>query len=486
MPSAMRILPLRAILSLGPLALIACGAAPDTSDPAGAQTQATALGGDDNCQGNESCPPGSPDCLLPATVSNLQAFLNPNGAHKTYTTTNGKLDETNPFFQSLGTNGRACVTCHTPEDGFGVSAYHIQQRFNLSCGRDPIFRPNDGANSPNEDVSTLHARRQAYSLLLNKGLIRIERQIPANAEYQLVSVDDPYGNSSANGVISVFRRPLITTNEKFLNLIMWDAREPNLASQATDATLGHAQATSAPTQQQLDAIIAFQTSLFTTQTFGFAVGSTSAEGATGDPVTLSNQSFQFGENPPIIAPVNGVLTAFPTNEQVFTVFNAWANSEWESRQSVARGEQIFNTRQLTIQQPGLGNVTATCTTCHAAFNAGDTPIPVATVLAGMHNGVHVSDPQFRTPDLPLFTFQVIATGATFQTTDPGLALTTGKMSDMNGFKAPDLRGLSAHPPYFHNGSAATIADVVDFYDQIMLMNLSDQEKQDLTNFLQAL
>ena len=79
-----------------------------------------------------------------------------------------------------------------------------------------------------------------------------------------------------------------------------------------------------------------------------------------------------------------------------------------------------------------------------------------------------------------------ATGATVRTTDPGLALLTGKWADIGKFKGPVLRGLAARPPYFHNGMAASLEDVVDFYDERFAMALDAQEKRDLVAFLQAL
>jgi len=49
-----------------------------------------------------------------------------------------------------------------------------------------------------------------------------------------------------------------------------------------------------------------------------------------------------------------------------------------------------------------------------------------------------------------------------------------------------LRGLAARAPYFHNGSAATLMDVVNFYDQRFSIGFTDQQKQDLVNFLNTL
>ena len=88
-------------------------------------------------------------------------FVNPSGASETYSTTGG-IDLTGPFFQSLGTNGRSCGTCHQPSDGMSVAAANVQQRFTLTQGLDPIFRMVDGSNCNHSiDVSTLDGRSAA-------------------------------------------------------------------------------------------------------------------------------------------------------------------------------------------------------------------------------------------------------------------------------------------------------------------------------------
>jgi cytochrome c peroxidase len=107
---------------------------------------------------------------------------------------NGKaIDLTGAFFQSLGTNGRSCSSCHLPSEGWSVSASEVRLRFLLTRGRDPIFRTNDGSNCDHGlNTATLEERRAAYSLLLSKGLIRISLPVPANAEFRVVSVQNPY------------------------------------------------------------------------------------------------------------------------------------------------------------------------------------------------------------------------------------------------------------------------------------------------------
>ena len=51
---------------------------------------------------------------------------------------------------------------------------------------------------------------------------------------------------------------------------------------------------------------------------------------------------------------------------------------------------------------------------------------------------------------------------------------------------PFCRGLAARAPYFHDGSAATLMDVVNFYNRRFSIGLSAQEKIDLVNFLNSL
>src|SRR5271167_3837554 len=169
-------------------------------------------------------------------LPNLRPFANSTGAAATFSTA-GKVDLTGPFFQSLGTNGRACVSCHQPSTGWTVTPQNIEARFDATNGTDPIFRPNDGSNSPDADVSTADARRSAYSMLLNKGLIRVGIGIPPNAEFDLVGVDDPYGYATATE-LSLFRRPLPATNLKFLSTVMWDGRETFFDPASSDCILG--------------------------------------------------------------------------------------------------------------------------------------------------------------------------------------------------------------------------------------------------------
>jgi cytochrome c peroxidase len=100
--------------------------------------------------------------------------------------------------------------------------------------------------------------------------------------------------------------------------------------------------------------------------------------------------------------------------------------------------------------------------------------------------------ELNTPDLPVFLIQGCPNPfnpgqpASFYTTDPGRALITGHCSDFNRVKGPILRGLAARAPYFHNGAAADLNQLVNFYNQRFQMGLTDRQKRQLIAFLNSL
>jgi len=128
---------------------------------------------------------------------------------------------------------------------------------------------------------------------------------------------------------------------------------------------------------------------------------------------------------------------------------------------------------------GTSVLPATCTVCHDTPQVGNHSVALPLDLG-------LADASRRTPDLPLYTLRNVATGERMQTTDPGRALVTGKWADVGKFKGPILRGLAGRAPYFHNGAAATLLDVVRFYEQRFGLALTSDEEADLVAFLQAL
>ena len=412
-----------------------------------------------------------------------------------------EADADNPFFQELGSNGRTCATCHRPAQGWSITPAELRDRFERTGGLDPIFRTNDGSNCEGADVSTIRARRRAFSLLLQKGLIRIALDAPGRPEFDILEVDNPYRCGGPLTVASVYRRPLPSANLKFLSAVMWDGRRSTpgqairegLIAQVVDAVTGHAQGVP-PTPAQLRSIVDFELRLFATQVADRSAGSLTEGSARSGPDTLAREPFCIGINDPLdMRPSMPGSCAGPSgglNPFVFTLFRGWTSSGSPHRQAIARGEAIFNTRQFVIDNvPGLNGrpedpvrrpiLNGTCTVCHDTPNAGNHSVPMAL-------NIGVADASRRMADLPLYTLRRRATGEVVQTTDPGRAMVTGKWNDIAKFKGPVLRALAARPPYFHDGSAATLADVIDFYDTRFQARFTAQEKADLIAFLMAL
>ena len=440
------------------------------------------------------------------SLPNLFPLPNHSGFVETYNVHNAPISLKGAFFQPLGTNGRSCSSCHLPTESWSISAEEVQLRFLLTQGRDPIFRTNDGSNcDQNIDTSTLQGRRKAYSLLLSRGLIRIALPLPDGAEFSVQSVNNPYGCSDTS-MLSMYRRPLPATNLGFLSTLMWDGREstppstqkityPNtgqlladLAHQAIDAITGHAQG-AVPTPAQVQDIVNFEMALRTAQAFDFKAGLLNDARATGGPVALASQPFFIGINDSFPASFGFNPTGAAFNPNIFNLFNSWTNSRYASRASIARGQALFNSRPIMIAGvAGINDVvglpstfTGTCGTCHDSPNAGD-----HSVSAPLNIGVADVNSPLDVSYLPVFTLVNNTTHATVQTTDPGRALITGKWADIGKVKGPVLRGLASRAPYFHNGSASSLTDVLDFYDMRFNIGFTAQEKADLIAFLNSL
>jgi cytochrome c peroxidase len=428
------------------------------------------------------------------------------GVSRTVFTDGAFFDRSIPFFKPIGTNGRACVTCHVAQDGWTITPESVQVRFLLTGGRDPIFSAFDGTNSPTADQSSFIARYMASSMLLNKGLIRIGIGIPANAEFTLEAVEDPYGYASAIE-LSLFRRPIPTANLRFLTGVMWDGREStpltgtlpvgiaalsdaanqfnlltDLAHQANDATRGHARSNRDLTPDEAQAIVNFELSIVAVQEADFKVGPLDILGGAGGADDLVEQDFYVSINDVLGADHFG--KAF--NPASMTVYEGWAQNRAPKRAQIARGEALFNSKPINITGvAGLNDdlqmpvIHGTCTTCHDSPNVGNHSVALPI-------NIGLTDASRRTPDLPLYTLRNLQTGATTQTTDPGRALVTGKWKDIGKFKGAILRNLAGRAPYFHNGLAADLNEAVEFYDTRFSIGFTPREKDDLVAFLKTL
>ncbi|MEQ1354383.1 MAG: hypothetical protein ABLT11_10220, partial [Candidatus Acidiferrum sp.] len=286
-----------------------------------------------------------------AMIHHLFHFLDPTGIISTYNGNGGPIDDSsnNPFFDSLGTNGRSCGTCHLGSDAMGLSVRSIQAKFFRTRGHDPLFAAVDGANCPDNTSDD----PSAHSLLLNNGLIRIPLQLPATAQFKIEAYRDPHGcaiqtdSSTGAQTVSVYRRVLPTTNLRYLSAIMFDGRETispltsattlqasmfaDLLHQSIAATLTHAQAAQPPTLEQQTAIVNFELGLTSAQTLDFRAGELDSAGAHGGSVNLAAQTYYPGTNDSLGADPQG--GAF--NSTAFTLYNSFDGRRRDPRQDIA-------------------------------------------------------------------------------------------------------------------------------------------------------
>ena len=442
--------------------------------------------------------------------------------------TSGPIDtKGHPFFEAIGSNSRACVTCHQPANAMSVSVESIRERWRITQGRDPLFAAIDGSNNP----SLPQDQEASHSLLLNRGLFRVGLPWPppgVSPEFTIEIVRDPegvnrdpvYGLTSARPTVSVFRRPRVAANLKYVTSpdglfnvklgvlmekdpdtglpssmnIMADARAASLAVQAEAAYRDHQGGTTPLPRTQLERILAFENQIYVAQAWDARGGSlVEPDGpAALGPANVARHQVHV---------LNGPKTP------AFHFFDMWlqrspaADPRAEFRASVARGNDLFLNRRFWvtdvahINSIGLGNpAKRTCAVCHNAQTSGMDLAPGWVDLGTTNYPTWTEAPVWsEASDLPVFRLTCRPDapphpflGRSIYTADPGRALVTGRCADIGAITMGQFRGLAARAPYFSNGSARDLRELVDYYDRRFDMRLSGQEKQDLINFLAVL
>jgi hypothetical protein len=447
------------------------------------------------------------------------------------------------FFEPIGSNGRACVTCHQPAHAMSVSVAAIQERWKATKGSDPIFAAVDGMNCPDLPPGD----PKSHSLLLERGLVRVFLPWPpqrddgtrVEPEFSIEVVRDPsgcnlnprFGVNSPTPTVSVYRRPRPAANTKYFTHhnfgvfpfvgkgplatvrdpetglptamnMMADARVSTLKTQAVSAAQTHLQVAGALDAARLQQIVDFESQVFAAQVSHRAAGSLMEPGG---PPGLGVRNLASG--------AAGVL-GNNTTQWVFPVGEAWKAlpagavprdiERNRMRESIARDHDVFMFRTFWIKDVqhlntvGLGNPTKrTCSTCHGMHMTG-MDVANGWMDLGVTNLPWAREEPLnpwneRKPQMPLFKITCKATapphaflGRVIYSQDPGRALVTGKCVDVGSIVMQQFRGLAARAPYFSNGSAETLRDLVDYYDRRFNIGYTSQEREDLINFLSVL
>jgi cytochrome c peroxidase len=418
------------------------------------------------------------------SLPNNFPHLNPNGFSATFST-RGFVDLTTEYSQAQGSNGRSCQTCHIPQQAWSINPSAIQLLFFLTGGTHPIFNALDADNPETGEFTTVGGRLAAYTMMLTRGVFRRGGAPRTAREWDLIAVDDPHGYAclpgpactSATGRIVQWRRAMPTINFHVGSAtVNWDGGNSigtdqlaGLENQARRNVTGGQQGPTLPPfpdpllppfDEIIPDIVNFETSLSTAQIFSFSAGFLNAGGALGGPEALS---------------------LMPKLSGAFDLFLAWTNSPIPARAQIARGQALFNAVNLPSGR--------SCNGCHNSKNNG-------TSIGNVLFDIGTASAEARTPDLPLYTLcrrvdpAVSCVGnpnaETRQLTDTGRGNVTGAWNDLGRFKTPTLRALAQRAPYFHNGIAATIEDVVTHYEDFLGFVFTHQEREDLVAFLKAL
>lgn len=189
----------------------------------------------------------------------------------------------------------------------------------------------------------------------------------------------------------------------------------------------------------------------------------------------------------------------------------------EAIKRVNEDEEYFNLfKQLYKAEPNTENITNALAEFQRSLESdgsaphdlwmNDTDTNAMSISQQRGRDIFLSD-EFKCFDChfgPDFTgdqFRNIGLYDNVKLTDKGRFDVTNDSNDLGKFKTPGLRNIALTAPYMHNGMFNTLEEVIDFYsnpydfvenpinlDSVMIepLNLSDEQKTDLVNFLHSL
>lgn len=366
------------------------------------------------------------------------------------------------FNQTFGGNGRTCSTCHIRKnfavngarDTFDFTPADAQRIF-AQDPQNPLFRPldsDDGAGA-------------SYAMLLNHANVRIPFPLPANVTVDerdsLVHVDSATGKV----VATVLRSTPTIENIAFEDHLMWDGRlGADLPRQAKEAVITHAQPLVLPTPQQQDDLAKFQQQFFSSvELLSYRHGGPAPVPPTV-PAWLSGSRWDSVRRGRAFFVDDGQAAVDATHRDLCATCHSGPllNTTSNSNPVQPAGQRISNNfaaETNTLFGLGLPEHTYHITLTHDVFMPAGTLFPIP-------------------PGAPLFP---AGTVFTLHSSDPGHILTTGDPCELalscliqsnpamgvfrttSFFKIPTLWGVADTAPYFHDNSAATLADVMKVY-----------------------
>jgi cytochrome c peroxidase len=343
--------------------------------------------------------------------------------------------------ETFGGNGRTCRTCHSPGNGT-LTLEQIADRF-AEDPTGPLFRGDGTDDGAGHGTSRIRA----------DGTILVDLALPPG----VTVLDDPTADHIRlrHGIPSTMNTPALD------GVLMYDGRAPDLIEQARGAIHDHAAPAREPTADELAAIADFQ------QTRTFFTSTALAD-------------FAGGGAPPVLPEGN--------------------------TESERRGRRFFDDVPLAPL-----STRGACAICHSGPMLNESngfnpiPIPPFFVPAGERFQSILSAELLPNGD-PFQAYLVRQPDGSTEVVvhdDPGRALVTGDFrgfpfGNLGQFKIPSLWNVRHTAPYFHNGGAKSLEEVLDHYQRFFAIAspavfppgqailLSDQDKADLIAFLRLL
>lgn len=385
-----------------------------------------------------------------------------------------------------GSNGRACATCHVPEDDFTLTPAHVARLLETNP-KDPLFSAID-ADEPTAKTLTFEH--------LKKGLVRVWLTVPDN-----VDLIDDEGNvtTPSDRKLFVWRGVPSIEDSALTAPFQRDGRMATLEEQAQGAITGHSEGGKA-LATELERIAEFERGVFSSDR-ARSVAEFLASG--GDPAKATN--------------VEDELELTPSEERGRGLYEAvCANCHGGFNQATIVGRELHDLAFPAIKPDGSGTVlyqvpATDPPTLILAAQPNNEFVNVATAfemyLALLGATEHesftkdVGFPNYRyrfytdgsrtdiAADLPPaapafdpnggggFNVDVDSDGnplvgpnfaPQFFSTDPGRSMITGSPNDFEAFDVPTLRGIAKTAPYFHNNTVETLEEVVNLYSDHLL------------------
>ena len=340
--------------------------------------------------------------------------------------------------ETFGGNGRTCRTCHSSENGT-LTTTQVETLFESGPSAS-LFRSVDSDDGSGE----------SYRRLREHATIRVTLPIPPKIRLK----DDPTATTFT------VNRGIPTTMDITLTdqVLMSDGRNANLQAQALGAVEAHYQAPSHPSLADAEVIAAFE------GTDAFFSSAETARFARGGAAPDLPQAHTDGQ-------LRGRRFFEPGGQCTVCHDGPMMNTTRADNAAFGAGSR-FEANLVSANAELLGLVGGNFTT---DANVNRTWI-IDTAGDGFNGG---DDLEIVAPDL-------------------GRALITGNPADIGIFKIPTLRNIRQTPPYFRDGSAKTLEDVVNHYQRFIdavgdicdktsgACNITDQDKSDIVEFLKLL